>query len=206
MSAPELSPTEVTGAILAGGQSRRMGRDKATLLFAGQTMAARIEGVLRQVCGTVLIAGDRPDLSHAGLRVVPDLFPGSSLGGLHGALSAATTPWLLAVACDVPLVSVELLRALLARRADYDIVVPRGARGVEPLCALYARATLPGMERRLLRGELAIQGLFAEYRTGYLDVRELAPDAERLLRNFNTPDDLAAFAGPDDASLRDQGR
>ena len=93
---------DLTGVLLAGGRSRRMGRDKAQLEIAGKTLFERSLELLREFCATVLIAGDRPDLARPGLPALPDLYPGSALGGLYTGLAAAQTEWILVAPCDMP--------------------------------------------------------------------------------------------------------
>jgi molybdopterin-guanine dinucleotide biosynthesis protein A len=135
--------SDVTGVILAGGRSTRMGRDKATLVVDGQTLFERTRHMLQGVFSRVLISGDRPDLATADIPCVPDVYPGSALGGLHGALRAAGTPWIFVVPCDMAYPDPALVHFLLKQRNDYDLVVPRTPQGLEPVFALYHKNCLP---------------------------------------------------------------
>ena len=74
---------DVTGVILAGGRSRRMGRDKALLKVDGVPLFERILGMMQGFFSNVIIAGDRPDLTRPGVPCYPDRYPGSALGGLY---------------------------------------------------------------------------------------------------------------------------
>ena len=177
---------EVTGVILAGGRSRRMGRDKATLVVGGRTLFARTLAMLRPLFARVLISGDRPDLVLPGVPCAPDVYPGSALGGLHGALHAAATDWICVVPCDLADPDPDLVRRLLALRAECDLVVPRTPGGVEPVFALYHKNCLPPMQAMLERGDYRILDFYSRVRVRYLDLSQ-CPGG---LHNLNTPEDL----------------
>jgi molybdopterin-guanine dinucleotide biosynthesis protein A len=104
------------------------------------------------------------------VRVVTDRFPGrGSLGGVFTGAEASAEPWSLVVACDMPFLNVNLLRHLVGQRADVDAVVPRLRGQPEPLHALYSKACLAPMQRRLQAGDLKIASLFDTMRVRYVD-------------------------------------
>lgn len=181
---------DVTGVILAGGRSRRMGQDKATLVVAGETLFARTLTILRRLFPRIIIAGDRPDLVQADLPCVADIYPGSALGGIHSGLSAATTDWIFVSPCDLAFPDAELARFILKHRDGYDVVVLRTAGGFEPVFALYHKRCLPTMERMLTQGDYRIYNLYDQVRVCYLDVEVLPDGWQRALLNLNTPEDL----------------
>ena len=187
------SVIDVTGVILAGGRSTRMGRDKATLELAGQTLFERTLEVLQTVFPRVLIAGDRPDLARPGVPCVPDLYPGSALGGLQGGLAAITTPWMFVTPCDLAHPDADLVRCILRHKNGCDVVVPRTPGGFEPVFALYHKNCLPLMERMLARGQYRIYDFYNQVHVRYLDPAELPVGWERALRNLNTPQELQSF-------------
>ncbi len=184
---------DVTGVILAGGRSRRMGRDKATLVIDNESLFSRTVRLLRGLFPQLLIAGDRPDLILPGVPCVPDLFPGSALGGLHGALSAAPTPWIFVVPCDLAHPDPGLVRFILTHRDDCDAVVPRTPGGFEPVFALYHKNCLPAMEAMLIRGDFRIYDFYRQVRARFLDADVLPAGWERALHNLNTPEDVRRF-------------
>lgn len=188
--AAEHSSAEITGVILAGGRSQRMGRDKARMEIAGETLLARVEKVLRPLCAEVIIAGDRPDLARPDLPCYPDLYPGSALGGLYTGLYQARTPWIFAVACDLPFPSADLARVLIDRRNGYDAVVIRTNKGWEPLFAIYGKGCLNPMRLLLEQGNLRIFDCFPALRLFTPPLDELPTGWERALANLNTPDDV----------------
>jgi molybdopterin-guanine dinucleotide biosynthesis protein A len=186
----EVLVADVTGVLLAGGRSSRMGRDKATLAMQGQRLSDRTLAMLRELFAHVLIAGDRPDLATADIPCIPDRFPGSALGGIHGGLAAATTPWTFVTPCDLAYPDAGLARYLLARRHGHDVVVPRTPAGLEPVFALYHRNCLAPIEKLLVCGNYRIYDFYPEVRVNLVDLQDFPGDWQRALTNLNAPEDL----------------
>ena len=183
----------IAGALLAGGASTRMGRDKARLTLAGVAAATRAARLLDSLFEEVLIVGGDPPADAPGRRVPDPEGPRCALRGLVGALEAARAERVLVVATDLPLLSPELLLALVAW-PDADVVAPRAAGRIEPLCALYARrAVLPAARARLAAGRLALHELVGELALCAIDADDLrAIDPEgAALANANTPEEWA---------------
>ncbi len=189
--------TAMTGVLLAGGHSRRMGKDKALLIYRGVPLWQQSRQVLAACCEKLLIAGDRSDLSAGNLPFFPDAFPGSSMAGLHTGLTHAETDWITVLPCDLPWPSVELLRSLQdACRDPFDAVVPRTRLGREPLIACYRKSALAKITDRLLAGEPKVLDLLDELNVCYLEEDELPPGWRRALRNLNAPNDLEKLHQP----------
>lgn len=184
-----------TCAILAGGRASRFdGRDKSALVVDGRTILDRQIAELSQITSDLLIVGgDARVRVPEGLRHEADQVPGCGpLGGLHAARSAARGAAVLVVACDMPFLSAPLLRYLLMladAAAGIDIVAPRTKRGYHPLCAVYTRACLEPIARRLTDGRLEVAALFDDVRVQVVTAEALAAfgDPDRLLANVNTP-------------------
>lgn len=178
---------DVTGLLLAGGRSRRFGADKARAPVEGRPMIERVHDVVAPLVAEVLVSV-RAVEDAAGLpgRPVADRVEGAGpLGGLHAGLWASGRPWLLAVACDLPYLQREPLRALLAARVAGRPVVAETPDGRhQPLCALYPASILPAVEAALVAGRLALQDLIAATDAVIVPV-DAAP-----LRNVNRPSDL----------------
>lgn len=183
--------TEVTGVLLAGGKSRRMGQDKAVLEVNGQTLFLPALALLRRFFTTNLIAGERADLARPEIPAIPDRYPGSSLGGIHTGLAAAGTPWVFVIPCDMPFPDDRIVEMLLQRRQGVDAVVPRTPAGFEPVFALYHKSCLPHIESMLISGNHRIYDLYQHLRVRYLDWLAMPPGWRRRLTNINTPEDLA---------------
>jgi molybdopterin-guanine dinucleotide biosynthesis protein A len=182
-----------SAAILAGGRATRFGgRDKSALVVSGHTILERQIAELSQISSDVMIVGGAPSEVPAGVRHVADRVVGCGpLGGLHAALTEARGTATAIVACDMPYISAQLLRYLLALTTDADLVIPRTERGYHPLCAAYTRACLEPITRRLADGRLKLTGLLDDVRVRVVDDEALEAfgDPERQLANVNTPDE-----------------
>lgn len=144
----------VTGFVLAGGKSTRMGQDKAMLQMDGRTLLERALEVLRQVASEVRILGPRERYAGYGVPVIEDIFPGCGpLGGIHAALSSAQTRLNLIIAVDTPFLSAEFLRfiAECAWSSGATVTTPEIAGYRQPLCSVYSREFLPIAEQALTR-------------------------------------------------------
>lgn len=195
----------LSGVVLSGGHSRRLGQDKALLRLWGPEGPTLLEATvarLAAVCDEVLVVADRPrDWPALPARVVFDRWPDSgALGGIYTGLAEARFPFALAVACDMPFLNPELLRAMAGRPRDYDVLIPRWGRSaesppgrVEPLHAIYGRPCLEPMRALLEAGERRIVSFFPAVRVRYVEEDELArlDPHGRAFRNINTPQDLA---------------
>ncbi len=187
----------VTGVILAGGSSRRMGSDKALLPYRGGRL---IEAIHRQLAGLfkeVLVVTNAPDAyGFLPCRKVPDLLPGmGALSGIHSGLVHSPTPRIFAVACDMPHLSPGLIRSLVERAADHDAVVPESDAGIEPLHAVYHRNAVPAIEEALRAGEARIAALLGKVRSHTVPRDEVAriDPGFRSFVNLNTPDDYSSL-------------
>jgi len=189
---------EVTGILLAGGQSRRMGEDKRYLLVGEQTLLERGLSVLRSIFQEVLvvIAQDSPPLRIDAV-VVRDLVPDcGSLGGLYTGLMQATTPCIFAVACDMPFLDKAVIAQFTSRRTTADIVMAKLASRLHPMHALYGKRCLPTLEQMIHARQLKLQELVSQpsLRVQYLTEAELSSidPSGRSFYNVNTLADLDA--------------
>ena len=193
-----LEPTEVTGIVLAGGLSRRLGRNKALETIGGQPLIRRvIDRISRIAEEVVVVVADQAQAQALPLenqhRVVVDLHPGGgSLGGIFSGLSAARHHWAMVVACDMPFLNLDLARRMLALREGADAVVPVLGERPEPTHAMYSKVCLPFMEQLLLANDLKISLFFDKVRVAYIpevEILSLDPDCLSFF-NVNSPDDL----------------
>ncbi len=189
----------LTIAIQAGGESRRMGQDKALLPFLGQPLVSRVIGRLAPVASEVIVTTNRPEnFQFLGLPLYPDLVPGrGALGGLYTALNAASQPLVAVVACDMPFASPDLFAAqrdaLLESRAD--IAIPKLPDGLQPFHAVYRRETcLPHIQAALQADRWRVDAWFGEVQIRYFSAEEVQQYDPDLLcfANVNTPEELHA--------------
>jgi molybdopterin-guanine dinucleotide biosynthesis protein A len=186
----------ITGAVLVGGDSRRMGRDKAGMLFAGETLLARAARTLAEVFDEVLVVGRdtlEPGLpAHA--RAVPDERPGlGPVGGIATALAAARHDRVFVCACDMPLLdagTVATLADLASHAMDVKAVAPRVGGNSHPLAAFYTRECLMPARAAVDAGRLSAREFLAEVRAVYIDL-DVGSHVARALTNVNTPEELA---------------
>ena len=181
----------VAAAILAGGRASRMaGVNKAALRLGDGRIIDRQLALLRQVADPVFVVSGRADgFEDLGVTITGDLVPGAgALGGIYSAILASPHPRTVIVACDLPFLTLALLERLAAP-SDADLVIPRSARGLEPLCATWGAACAPAIRRRIDWGLLKAALVTEEVR-----VEEIGPDVLAscdphglLFVNVNTP-------------------
>ena len=185
-----------TGVIQAGGKSTRMGgAPKALAEVGGRTVIERVVAALAPVLDDILIVTNTPDrYAFLGLPMVPDVFPDhGSLGGIYSGLRAARGATAFTVACDMPFLHPDVVRLVVERAAEADVVVPRVGDQLETMHAAYGKACLPHMEERLRAGQLRIVGFFDRVRVLEVPEATVAPirAPEIVFMNVNTPDELA---------------
>ena len=188
----------VTGIILAGGLSRRLGRDKAVEPINGQPLIGRVMDALSRITDELVVVVNTPQRS----RELPlpdstvaavDIHPNAgSLGGIFTGLSAASNQWGIVAACDMPFLNLDLLSHLLSFRESHDAVVPVLDHRPEPTHAAYSKVCLSAIEARLEAGDLKIARFFDDVRVKYVSQRQVEEiDPGRLsFFNVNTEEDL----------------
>ena len=185
----------VTGIILAGGKSRRMGRDKAFLPFGKGQLIERVIEVIRQVTADVILITNTPEqYQRFGLPMFADVIAeAGSLGGIYTGLVSAKTPYSLCLACDMPFVTPKFLRFLGATAVEADVVIPRNAEDFQPLCAVYSQACREPIRQKIEAGRLKITGFFDQVRVRVIEGELLARyDPHNVMFfNANTPEEYA---------------
>jgi molybdopterin-guanine dinucleotide biosynthesis protein A len=174
-----------------------MGRDKALLPYRGTTLVDHLARAVQAAAGTVALIAEPARYLSLGYPVYPDKFPGCGpLGGIYTALSVSSTDWNLIVACDMPGISADVLRALLRSAGESgktgelgkSCVIATGPTGEpEPLCAVYHRSCLPVLARAIQEKRFKMRDLVKE-----LDSKARLVDASALA-NVNTPAEWAEF-------------
>ncbi len=188
----------MTGFVLAGGASRRMGRDKALLMLGSETILRRRIGTLRAVCREVAVIA--PPERYPGLPapVIPDDLPGRGpLGGIFTGLRHTRTEFNLFLGCDLPFMQARFLGflAALALEDRADVTVPKTADGrFQTLCAVYRRRALGAFRSSLAGGDNMIRRVFPRLRCRVLTWPEIARAgvSRSVFANMNTPADYEA--------------
>jgi molybdopterin-guanine dinucleotide biosynthesis protein A len=182
---------DATLLVLAGGESRRMGRPKALLPVGDATLIEWIVARLAPAFAHLLIAARDEGQLPAGLRprLVRDLHAGAGpLAGVEAGLAASPHDVVLAVACDMPRVTADLARRIVDAADGHDAAVPRLEGRPEPACAAYRLSAAAGIASALGEGRPRAADALADLRVRWLDGEDPA-----LFANLNTPDDYRAF-------------
>jgi molybdopterin-guanine dinucleotide biosynthesis protein A len=167
----------LTVCIQAGGESSRMGEDKALKTFLGRPLIQRVVERLSSIADEMIVTTNRPEeYAFLNLPLFPDLKPGrGALGGLYTAIASAKHPLVAVVACDMPFASATLLEAesTLLLEEDVDVVIPRSEEGYEPLHAVYRReACLPAIEAAIDADQWKVIAWFPQVKVHVLTASE----------------------------------
>ncbi len=184
----------VTGVILAGGSSSRMGRNKALMEIEGETIITREYRTLAALFHEVIIVTNTPEeYGFIPCRKVSDIYPGAgSIAGLHAGLAASNTENIFVAACDMPFLNPDLIRLLCKNAGDSEAVVPLNCEGLrEPLHAVYNRSMLDKMRDAIEDGDKSILHLLDRVKTSLLPANRIAPITGALesFSNVNTMDE-----------------
>lgn len=196
-----MDAADITGFILAGGKSTRMGADKAFVQFEGRTLLEHALDLVRSVAADVRIVGARDKFAPFA-PTVEDIFRDRGpLGGIHAALRASQTELNFMLAVDMPFVSASFLRYLIREAeaaSDATVVVPRSGGRWQPLCAAYRRPFADDAEKALLAGNNKIGLLFDGVAIRVIDEKatERAGLSSSIFRNLNTLEELRSSQAP----------
>lgn len=193
----DIEKLEITGVLLVGGESRRMGRNKALLEAGGRTLIERNLDVLSGTCEEVLISSRDPNLyTGYGYKVVEDIIKGKGpLGGIYSVLQEAKYDNLFLAACDMPFLNQKAIACLYKELGDYEAVVPCISGKIHPLHAFYHRSILPLVKKNIQESKLKLTELLELSRTKIVYPDESLKDhpdrriLEQSFWNVNTPEE-----------------
>ena len=184
------------GILLAGGPSSRMGKEKGEMLIHGIPMCQYPFRVLQELCGEILVSSCKTVSFPGKFFLVCDEIRGiGPLGGLFSCLKIATSELNLVLPWDMPGVTTQLMRLLLEKEKDYDLLVPAlGENSPEPLCGIYRRSVVRTIEEMISDKEYAVHKLMGRVKTKVIRIEEKDPVYRNdLFRNINTPEELEQF-------------
>lgn len=185
--------SDCTALILAGGDSRRMGQDKAQLVLDGATLLQRVTATMQVLFPQVVVSVQQPRAEVA-LPQVRDVQPkGGPLAGLAAGLAEVDTPWLFAVACDMPFITPAVIKGLAVYRGEHQAVVPVVGGHPQPLAAFYAASALETMRASLASGDRSVRGVLRRLDVRYVDeatMRAFDPQLHSFF-DLDTPQDVA---------------
>lgn len=182
--------TDISGFILAGGKSNRMGTDKALLLVHDEPFLKRMIRLISPLCKTVKISGKRSEYAVFNIEMIPDLYTGCGpLSGIISSLKNTSTEWNLLVSVDVPYVNEELILFLISQIGKYDCIIPVHDGGAEPLIGLYNRQILPSLEEIIRQGDYKLTRILTKLNVLYVDCNSLIQKYPLLFFNVNNHED-----------------
>jgi molybdopterin-guanine dinucleotide biosynthesis protein A len=185
---------DCTALILAGGDSRRMGQDKAALVLDGKTLLDRVTATMQRVFFKVVVSVRQLRAGVNVPQVCDEVEESGPLAGLIAGLAQADTPWVFAVACDMPFVTEAVVLHLASCRGGHQAVVPMVGGYPQPLAAFYATGTLAAMRVSLAAGDRSLRGVLEKLDVRYVSEAELR-ECDPQLRSFfdlDTPQDFQA--------------
>ena len=187
----------VTGIILAGGKSTRMGKNKALIEIEGIPIIERIYALFKKLFQQVWIITDQEELFEGlGAKLHDDLIPNlGALGGLYSGLVLSSFPYSFCVACDMPFLRESLIDYLLRQIDGFEAVVPKTRDGWQPLHAVYSKACLEAIKEIVAEKKTKIIDIYPRIKmrtVGEEEFRSLDPLNQSFI-NVNTPEDLAGL-------------
>ncbi|MDY7030849.1 MAG: molybdenum cofactor guanylyltransferase [Thermodesulfobacteriota bacterium] len=184
----------MTGVILAGGRSKRIGRNKAFLEINGKKIIDRIVDIFKVTFHEVILVTNTPlEYLNLDLRIVTDLIPDKgALGGIYTGLFYASSQHIFVSACDMPFPNREFIDHIISKADDFDVVVPHSEDGFQPLHSVYSKRCMRHMETLMKSDRLKITEFYRKVRVREMNVKEIRPfDPDgTLFFNINTPEDL----------------
>ena len=191
----------MTGIVLAGGENKRMGADKAFLKLDGVPMIEHVLRSLKAVCRNIIIVTNSPRSYEAyPVAVVTDAFnTRGPLTGIYSGLLKSTDEYNFVVACDMPFLNPGLIAYMAGLAEGYDMVVPAVGGMFEPLHAVYRKGLAPVIEAQIMQQNQRIRELFVNQRVRYVAEEEIDrfDPARRSFKNLNTPQEYEEAACAD---------
>ena len=197
---------KVTGIILSGGKSIRMGENKAFVRIEGVPIIRRIYDLFKELFEEVIIVTDQKDLfSNFDSKIYSDLIPGKgALGGLYTGIFFSSFWHSFCVACDMPFIRKSLVQYLTENIDDADVIVPQTKDGLQPLHAIYSKNCVNPMRRLIEEGKSKIIDLYSQVNVKIVDEKDFLrfdPRGESFI-NVNTPEELLSVRRDKESHLR----
>ncbi|PIQ45996.1 MAG: molybdenum cofactor guanylyltransferase [Deltaproteobacteria bacterium CG12_big_fil_rev_8_21_14_0_65_43_10] len=189
----------MTGVILAGGKSKRMGTNKAFLEINGQRMIDQIVDIFKNTFEEVILVTNSPiEYLHLDLRIVTDLVPNKgALGGIFTGLFYASFHHIFVTACDMPFLNKGFIDYMVSKAGNFDAVVPLSSDGLEPLHAIYSKRCIRHIETQLESDDLKITNFYPKVRVKEISHHEILSfdPKSSLFFNINTTEDMEKVRG-----------
>jgi molybdopterin-guanine dinucleotide biosynthesis protein A len=185
---------KISGFILAGGKSSRMGSDKALLIFQGMPLLSYMTCLIKPFCEIVSISGQNSEFLKFEVIIVPDLYSDCGpISGIYSCLMHSERDWNFMVSVDAPFVNEELLSILVSNIGEFDCVIPEHASGIEPLIGLYHKRILPLIEEMIKNEDYKLMNMISKLNTRFVNCDDLIKIHPRLFMNINSPEDFESI-------------
>jgi len=188
-----MAKIEITGIILAGGKSSRMGTDKSLLVWKDKTLIEHAIDTLKPLCSKVIISSNKQVYNFTGCEIWPDELPQQApMIGIYSCLKRSETSINIILSCDMPFLGADLLQHLVGSYGNQPILVPIHDDGlIEPLCGVYRKTIIPHLEKYIQNNNLSLNKFIQEYARQFLKIgKELPFYRSNMFANINTPADL----------------
>ena len=182
---------QITGIILSGGLSTRMGSDKALLKVNGKPLLENAINICRQTCTEILISSDNPKHQNFGFQVIPDQYKKSGpLSGIYSCLKSSNTEWNFVLSVDAAFVLPSFIEELKGKTGQFDAIVPVHKNGKEPLISLFNKSALPIMKEHLESANFKMYNLINALDSYFYDSQKWVKKHPTIFHNLNSPDDI----------------
>ncbi len=182
---------QITGIILAGGLSKRMGTDKALIQLNGKTLLENAIEICKPVCKSIIISSNNKNHEFCGYQITPDEIKYCGpLGGIYSCLIKSDTDWNFVISVDAAFVTLSFIEFLISEVNNNDAVIPLHFNGNEPLIALYHKNCIPAILKQIGKKDYKMQNLLKSLNTKFTDVQKWVDIHPIILNNLNRPEDL----------------
>ena len=183
---------KITGIVLAGGKSSRMGQDKGLMLYHGKAMVTHVMEQLQPCVDELLIVANTPAYGQFGYPIVADLVEAAGpVGGIYTGLAAASTELIFFISCDTPFITEEAIRKVIAQAGDAAVAVATLEGQMQPLFGLYRKSTTVRFRESLRQERYKLQAVIREMNHRLVPLDGLTRQYPHLLHNINTPEEFA---------------
>lgn len=185
-----MNDLKLSGIVLSGGKSSRMGKDKGLMLYNNKPLIYHSIYLLKKFTDNIYISTSDPEYKQFSYPVINDLIPGiGPIGGIYSVVKQIQSEMHLIVACDMPFASEDIVSELLIFCNNYDIVVPVHNNKTEPLLGLYSSKILDIIEEQINCCDYKLMNLLKRCNTKLVDVSHLVKNNSDVFKNLNTPND-----------------
>jgi molybdopterin-guanine dinucleotide biosynthesis protein A len=182
---------QITGIILAGGQSSRMGTDKAMLQINGKALLEKAIEICRPVCHEILISSNNSDHENFGYIIIPDEIKNCGpIGGIFSCLKKSETNWNFVISVDSAFVTEDFVQFLISETGVFDAVVPIHENGKEPLVAVYHKSCVPAILEQLKLKDYKMHHLLNVLNTKFTNADSWVKKYPAIFKNLNRPEDF----------------